>query len=185
MRRFKFQSISIIMLIGWATVLLFSCKAKNMHLSEKYFPTTHPNSDILVGPGECLLKTFQATSVRDKFYINWIFISNTNNFIFQLESSEDGRHFRTFLIKQGAFSPNNNTELMLCAIDSTNKYDKKYFRLKAIPQNYNLSKDYLKGYASMIEATTILIARNKKNIEYDLSSSPNLISDIKFVDLKK
>src|SRR6185312_3913155 len=63
------------------------------------------NSDILMGPGECLLKRFQGTSVNNKFYLNWTFTSNTNQFLFEIESSTNGKKFEHFGFKQGFSSP--------------------------------------------------------------------------------
>ena len=53
---------------------------------------------------------------------------------------------------------------MLSVRDTTDSNcDKIFFRLRAIPHNYNLDNGYLSGYTSMIEASTILVKRNEKN----------------------
>jgi hypothetical protein len=170
---FKLKKTITVSFLLFICVFCTSCRTGKFKLVNKYQPIVNLNSDILVGPGECLLKTLQGTSANNNFYVNWVFISNTSNFIFQLESSEDGKHFRPFCIKQGASSPNENTSLMLCIKDTMQSNDVRFFRLKAIPQNYNLDKDYLKGYVSMVEASTIMIKRNKRNEKYSLQSVSN------------
>jgi len=186
MKQFTPNSSFIVKFFICLTALLFSCRTEKTGLPEKYLPFANLNSDILVGPGECLLKTFQGTSVNNHFYVSWIFISNTKYFVFQLESSKDGKNFKPYCIKDGASSPTCNTALMLSVRDTTDSNcDKIFFRLRAIPHNYNLDNGYLNGYTSMIEASTILVKRNEKNTKYDLSARPNSTDYVKFADIKK
>lgn len=147
-----------------------SCTFSKQSRSAEYFPLVKPNNDILVGPGTCILKTFQGTSANNSYYLSWIFLSDTDNFVFQLEASEDGRHFKPYYIMSGASSPNNTTALMHCCIDTVARGNKAYYRLKAIPQNFDLNQYYKSEYASMITASTIMLKKNQKTEGYRLLS---------------
>jgi hypothetical protein len=123
------------------------------------------NSDILIGPGECVLKKFQGTSINNKFYLHWIFQSNTNQFFFQVESSVNGKKFKPCHFKQGSLSP-GKVSLMLCMTDSVNKSDVVFYRIKAIPENYPIKKRMEQDYKALFEASTIMLAKNKKTKDY-------------------
>lgn len=127
--------------------------------------TVKLNSDILIGPGECVLKKFEGTSVNNKFYLYWIFQSNSNQFIFEIESSVNGKNFKPCCFKQGALSPGQSA-LMLCMTDSVNKNDVVYYRIKAIPENYPVKKTVEEEYKSLLEASTIMLTKNKRTQGY-------------------
>lgn len=123
------------------------------------------NTDILVGPGECVLKKFEGTSVNNKFYLNWVFQSNTNQFFFQIESSVNGKSFKPCCFKQGSLSP-DKLSLMLCMTDSVNKNDVVFYRIKAIPENYSIKKKLDKESKALFTASTIMLTKNKKTKGY-------------------
>jgi hypothetical protein len=147
---------------------LSACKTNEQKTQLNYTSFVELNSDILVGPGQCILKKFQGTSVNNIFYINWIFISNTKNFIFQLEKSTDGKHYTSYWMKEGVCSPTNAAPLLLCVKDSTTTNETVFFRLKAIPASYNLELENSKQYSAMVNASTIMLKRNKKTKEFSL-----------------
>ena len=123
------------------------------------------NADILIGPGECVLKRFQGTSVNNKFYLNWVFESNTNQFFFQVESSVNGKKFKPCWFKHGSLSP-DKVSLMLCMTDSVNKNDVVFYRIKAIPENYPIKKKLEEEYKELFDASTIVLTKNKKTKGY-------------------
>jgi len=131
------------------------------------------NLDILAGPGECVLKKFQGTSINNKFYLHWIFQSNTSQFFFQVESSVNGKNFKPCYFKQGSLSP-DKTSLMLCMTDSANKNDVVFYRIKAVPENYSIKKITKQDYKDVFEASTIMLAKNKKTKGY---MQPEFFSD--------
>jgi hypothetical protein len=132
------------------------------------------NSDILIGPGECVLKKFQGTSVNNKFYLYWVFQSNSNQFLFQIESSVNGKNFNPLCFKQGASSPGTAT-LMLCITDSINKSDVVYYRIKAIAVNFSIKKKIEQEYKDLFNASIIKVTKNQKTKGYmqDDSSTIN------------
>src|ERR1700758_308406 len=92
------KSINSIFLV-FTTILLITSGCSGLRNSinpETVTSTVKLNSDILVGPGECVLKKFQGTSVNNKFYLYWVFQSNSNQFLFQIESSVNGKNFQPF-----------------------------------------------------------------------------------------
>lgn len=123
------------------------------------------NTDILIGPGECVLKKFQGTSVNNKFYLYWVFESNTNQFFFQVESSVNGKKFKPCWFKHGSVSP-DRVSLMLCMTDSVNKNDIVFYRIKAIPENYPIKKKIEQEYKALFTASTIVLTKNKKTKGY-------------------
>ncbi len=129
------------------------------------------NSDILIGPGECVLKKFQGTSVNNRFYLYWVFESNTNQFFFQVESSVNGKKFKPCYFKQGSPSP-DKISLMLCMTDSVNKNDVIFYRIKAIPENYSIKKKLDKEYKALYTASTIMLTKNKKTKGYMQDEPP-------------
>ena len=131
----------------------------------KLGPSVKLNSDILVGPGECVLRIFQGTSVNNKFYLYWIFQSNSNQFLFQIESSADGKKFRPCYFKQGFSSP-GTTPLMISIVDSTTQDEVVFYRLKAIPENFSIKKKTETEYKELFNASTIMIRKNIKTKDF-------------------
>lgn len=123
------------------------------------------NSDILVGPGECVLKKFQGTSVNNKFYLYWLFQSNSTQFLFEIESSVNGKNFKPCYFKQGSLSPGTTT-LMLGMIDSVNKNDVVFYRIKAIPENFPIKNKTEQEYKSLFTASTIMVKKNDRIKNY-------------------
>jgi hypothetical protein len=154
--------------LGLVSIILITSSCSSLRNSNDFqFSTSSVklNSDILVGPGECVLKKFQGTSVNNKFYLYWVFQSNSNQFIFEIESSTNGKNFKPCYFKQGAFSP-GSSNLMLCMTDSVSKNNVVYYRIKAIPENYSLKKKNDKDYKDLYNASTIMVTKNKKTSGY-------------------
>src|ERR1700756_3489260 len=152
--------------LGFVLLALFITTAcSNVHTARQPLATTtvKPNSDILVGPGECMLQKFEGTSVNNKFYLYWVFKSNSNRFLFEIESSVNGKKFKPCGFKPGVVSPGTSA-LMLCMVDSTTKNDVVYYRIKAIGENYT-AKTEQENHV-LYEALTIMIAKNKKTHGY-------------------
>ena len=160
---------AVFCLVLFISVFFCSCKANQKKTYLRYFSHIELNTDILIGPGECLLKKFQGTSINNMFYVNWIFISNTGKFIFQLEKSEDGKLYVPCCIKEGAWSPNSSVPLLICFKDSMSKSEIVFFRLKAIPQDYNLGIENIRQYNTMFNASTIMLRKNEKTKEFNLA----------------
>lgn len=137
---------------------------KEMALSS----TIKPNSDILLGEGICLLKQFQGTSVDGKIYINWLSISNTSQFVFELEKSVDGKNYSSIYLVKGMVSPNENTALLNCYTDSTSQFKTVYYRLKTIKLNSTLKEE------NKIEFPIIMVEKGVNNKDY------NLVSELPF-----
>jgi hypothetical protein len=129
--------------------------------------TVKLNSDILVGPGECVLRKFQGTSVNNKFYLYWLFQSNCDQFLFEIESSVNGKHFKPCYFKHGALSP-GAAVMMLCMTDSINNSDVVFYRIKAIPENFSIKNKTDKEYTSLFNASTIMVKKNSKTKNYML-----------------
>jgi|GEM_PF-1912988 hypothetical protein len=127
--------------------------------------TVKLNSDILIGEGECVLNKFEGTSVNNTFYLYWTFKSNTNNFLFEIESSANGKKFSPLCFKQGCLSPGSSS-LMLCVTDSAHKGDVVYYRIKAISGKTPLKNNTAKEYKTLYEASTIMLTKNKKTKGY-------------------
>lgn len=81
-------------------IIISSCKILNSK-SYEYLSVIHPNCDILDGADICYVKTFQATCIDNMYYINWIAISNSEKFIYSVEKSFDGKHFKQIYFKKG------------------------------------------------------------------------------------
>ncbi len=129
------------------------------------------NYDILLGPGTCILKQFQGTSVNNKFYLNWVVLSNTEGFIFQLEQSADGRRFEPCYVRKGMSSPNSSTPVLYCVVDSMAMGEIVFFRIKAIPEDFYMSKTIKQDHNEIFSASTICLRRNLRSRTYSLSSN--------------
>ena len=163
--KFKNCLFYLLMLFVIIALSLFSCKS--FKASERINAIANLNSDILIGPGVCVLKKFQATSVENKFYVAWIYQSNTNEFVFQLEKSIDGKNFKPFFFKKGYVSSGSNC-LMISLIDSTANGKTLYYRIKAIGENVEINAKQEKDYKSLYDASTVMVIRNQKTKGYNL-----------------
>lgn len=132
------------------------------------FSSVKPNSDILPGEGICLLKQFQGTSADGKIYINWLSISNTSQFVYELESSFDGKNFSSVYYVKGMASPNENTALLNCYTDSISQVKTVYYRLKTIKLNSAIKEE------NKIEYPIIMVERGISNKDF------NMVSELPF-----
>jgi len=149
-------------------VFIFSaCSSLHESANTTISSTIKLNSDILVGPGECILKKFQGTSVNNKFYLYWLFQSNSNQFLFEIESSTNGKKFKPCYFKHGSLSPGTST-LMLCMTDSVNATDVVFYRIKALPENFSIKNKTDDEYKSLYNASTIMVRKNSKTKNFML-----------------
>lgn len=159
--------ISPVFIVYMLLLLFTGCFPHKQVTYKDYGSCVRLNSDILLGPEICVLKKFQGTSVDNKFYINWIYTSNSNRFMFQLESSLNGKNFKPCFYKRGAASP-GEVPLMCCVIDSLSPGNVVFFRIKALPEERNFTNEQKEKYNELYSASTIQIKKNVSSKGYTL-----------------
>jgi hypothetical protein len=156
------------LLLSFLLLVVFTlsqCSSLHKPTNAVVSSTIKLNSDILVGPGECVLKKFQGTSVNNKFYLYWLFQSNSDQFLFEIESSVNGKSFKPCYFKHGALSP-GTAILMLTMTDSMTKNDVVFYRIKAVPENFPIKNKIDEEYKSLFSASTIMVKKNSKTKNY-------------------
>ena len=164
------EIISAIIMLILTLSLLTGCSLKRKSELINYSSSVYLNSDILPGPGICLLKNFQGTSVNDKFYVNWIVSDISVGCIFQLEYSENGKNFTPYYFQKG-YPSNGVNNLMYCVTGSLINSDVAFFRLKAIPENSFIDNKESQKYISLYNASVIKLAKNVRSPGFNLMQS--------------
>lgn len=164
---YALATISRLILIFLILLFTQSCFVKNKLVSTMIPSTIRLNSDILPGQDICLLHRFQGTSVDNVYYISWTYTCNTDNFLFQLESSVDGNNFKPCLYKRASISPMGEP-IMYCVVDSINPAENTFYRLKAIPEEMNLGHKGMTASGEIVQASVIQLKKNIKSPAYSL-----------------